>query len=128
MLILTACRAPDGAMQQALRLRTELLQAGGCRYAADVSVHYDDVRFDFSLDCVCRSDGAAQMTVRAPQTLAGIAAELEADSARVEFEDTAVAFGLMADGNLVLSGADAGKHDHYRFYAGRSGSFGMRRL
>lgn len=101
MLILTACRAPDGAMQQALRLRTELLQAGGCRYAADVSVHYDDVRFDFSLDCVCRSDGAAQMTVRAPQTLAGIAAELEADSARVEFEDTAVAFGLMADGNLA---------------------------
>ena len=61
-------------MQQALQLRTELLQAGGCRYAADVSVSYDDVRFDFSLDCVCGADGAARMTIRAPQTLAGIAA------------------------------------------------------
>ena len=88
-------------MQQALQLRTELLQAGGCRYAADVSVNYDDVRFDFSLDCVCGADGAARMTIRAPQTLAGIAAELSASSARVEFEDTAVAFGLMADGNLA---------------------------
>lgn len=88
-------------MQQALQLRTELLQAGGCRYAADVSVNYDDVRFDFTLDCVCGADGAARMTIRAPQTLAGIAAELEASSARVEFEDTAVAFGLMADGNLA---------------------------
>lgn len=88
-------------MQQALQLRTELLQAGGCRYAADVSVNYDDVRFDFSLDCVCGADGAARMTIRAPQTLAGIAAELSAGSARVEFEDTAVAFGLMADGNLA---------------------------
>lgn len=88
-------------MQQALQLRTELLQAGGCRYAADVSVNYDDVRFDFSLDCVCGADGAARMTIRAPRTLAGIAAELSAGSARVEFEDTAVAFGLMADGNLA---------------------------
>ena len=88
-------------MQQALQLRTELLQAGGCRYAADVSVNYDDVRFDFTLDCVCGADGAARMTIRAPQTLAGIAAELSASSARVEFEDTAVAFGLMADGNLA---------------------------
>lgn len=99
--MLTGCRASGGAMQQALQLRTELLQAGGCRYAADVSVNYDDVRFDFSLDCVCGADGAARMTIRAPQTLAGIAAELEGSSARVKFEDTAVAFGLMADGNLA---------------------------
>ena len=99
--MLTGCRASGGAMQQALQLRTELLQAGGCRYAADVSVSYDDVRFDFTLDCVCGADGAARMTIRAPQTLAGIAAELEGSSARVKFEDTAVAFGLMADGNLA---------------------------
>lgn len=88
-------------MQQALDLRTALLTAGGCSFTAQLCASYDDVRYDFTLDCVCKTDGSAQLTVTAPQTLAGIAASIAGAQGTLEFADTAVAFGLMAGGNLA---------------------------
>ena len=101
ILTFSGCRAADDSMQQALRMRTALLTAGSCTFQADISASYDDVRYDFSLDCTCDTDGAATMTVTAPQTLAGIAASIQGTQADVTYDDTSIAFGLLAGGHLA---------------------------
>lgn len=91
----------DAAMQQALDLRTALGAAGGCAFTAEVTADYGEKIYAYTMDCVCEAGAGARFTLRAPQTLAGISAEISADGARVSYEDTEVGFSTLAGGRLA---------------------------
>ena len=99
---LCACGGkPDAAMQQALALRTALGAAGGCTFTAEVTADYGEKIYAYTMECVCETDAGARFTLRAPQTLAGISAEISADGTHVSYEDTEVGFSALAGGRLA---------------------------
>jgi hypothetical protein len=101
LLLLTGCQRGNAALQSALDLRASLNSAGGCSYRAEITAQYPDADRKFSGSCRFKTDGGAEMTLTEPATIAGITASVTKDGANVSFEDTAVAFGSLAEGNLA---------------------------
>ena len=101
LISLCACRKQDSAMQKALDFRSALLAAGGCSFAAEVTADYGGTVEKFSGTCRCRTDGSADMTLTAPESIAGVTASVSKDGAKLSFGDTSVAFGTLANGNLA---------------------------
>lgn len=128
LLLLCGCAGGQAsAMQRALDLRTAIQAAGGCAFTAEVTADYGTQVFCFTMDCTYDTAAGAGFTLREPQTLAGIHAEVSADGARVSYEDTTVGFAPMAGGRLAPmalpyllgSGWDAG----YICAAGQEGEW-----
>ena len=87
-------------MQKALELRTSLLSQGAS-FTAVIAAHLPDGTAEFTVDCTCAPDGSVTMEITEPQTIAGITASVDAEGENAEFPDTAVDFGLLADGNVA---------------------------
>lgn len=102
-LLLSACAgSQDGEVQRALDFRTSLLASEQCTYTADVTAEVGQRVYDFTLDCSYHpQDDHAELTVVAPDTIAGIAAAVEGETAQVSFEDTSLEFGTMAGGRIA---------------------------
>lgn len=102
LCLLTACGSKEtDALQAPMKFRTQLLDAGGCTFSAAVTADYGDSVQQFTLLCDCRTDGTASMEITAPETVAGIRADIEKSGGKLTFEDTAVGFGTLADGNVA---------------------------
>ena len=103
LALLTGCAGTELAKpsQQALDLRTALMEAGGCRFTAEITADYGDRVYAFTLACGYTVDGEAALTVTEPETIAGITATVSADGATVEFDGAALDFGQMANGYVA---------------------------
>lgn len=88
-------------MQEALTFRAALLQAGGCRFSAEVSASYDDAVYAFSAVCSSDEQGAVEMELTGPEPLAGLRATVDADRKLAKFDDIAVDFGLLAEERIA---------------------------
>ena len=100
MLCLSGCGKSDKLKQQPLELRTALLEKGGCSFQADITVDFPDRAYDFSVTCDYHSGEYAKITVLSPDEIAGIAAKVSGSGASVEFDDVALDFGQLANGNV----------------------------
>lgn len=87
-------------MQNAMALRTALLERG-CSFTAEISAHLDDGTAEFTLDCTCAPDGTASLCVTDPDSVAGITATVQPGARTASFNDVALDFGLLADGQLA---------------------------
>lgn len=103
LLLLTGCHASEEtAVQEALTFRTALLSAKSCGYTAEVTADLGERIYEFTMDCTYRpSDGAAELTVTEPETIAGISAAVDAESAAVSFDDLALDLGEPAGGRAA---------------------------
>lgn len=100
--LLTSCKKNDGELQRALDFRTALLGAQSCTFSAEVTADFGDKVYDFALDCVYRpQENSAELTVTAPETIAGIQATVDGESAQVRFEDVSLQLGTLADGHVA---------------------------
>lgn len=102
-ILLTACAAskPDDHMQQALDLRTDLMEAGGCAFTAQVTADYGQRVYTFTLDCQYAPEEGASLSVTAPEAIAGIAATVSKDGAKVTFDGADLDFGQLANGYIA---------------------------
>ena len=87
-------------MGAAMELRTRLLERG-CRFTAEIEAHLDDGTAAFTLECVCAPDGAVTLEVTEPESVAGITATVEPGARTARFDDIALDFGLLAEGQLA---------------------------
>ncbi len=87
-------------MGAAMELRTKLLERG-CRFTAEIEAHLDDGTAEFVLSCTCDPDGSVTVEVTQPETIAGITATVEHGAREARFDDVALDFGLLADGQLA---------------------------
>lgn len=99
-LCLTGCTRENKLAQQALDLRTALLDKGGCSFRADITVDFPDRAYDFSVSCQYLSGEYAKVTVLQPESISGITAKVTGSGAEVVFEDVALEFGMLAKGNV----------------------------
>lgn len=97
LLLLTSCGAEKNPVEDALSFRNAMLEHSGCTFAADIVTEVEDRGYTFSLDAVYEVGGRTELTVTAPETLAGIRAEMTAGDAVLEFEDIALDFGKLDD-------------------------------
>lgn len=89
-------------MQRALDFRAALLASESCSYSADVTADFGARVYQFSLSCTYHSqENNAALTVTAPETIAGIQAEIDGETAAVTFEDVALELGTMAGGHVA---------------------------
>ena len=98
--MLCGCSGENRAMKTAMELRTKLLERG-CRFAAEIEAHLDDGTAQFSVDCACAPDGSVTLEVTAPESISGITATVEPGAENARFDDVALDFGLLADGQLA---------------------------
>lgn len=87
-------------MQKALELRTQLLEQG-CSFTAEIAAHLSDGTAEFTVACSCAPDGSVCLSVTEPASIAGITATVDADGEHAQFEDVALDFGLLADGQVA---------------------------
>ena len=98
-LLLAGCTGKDEELERAMGLRAAMI-AKAVSFDAKITADYGDVSYTFSLNCVSDTKGNLTFKVTEPETLAGITGEISATGGKLTFQDTALAFELMADGQL----------------------------
>lgn len=100
LLLLSGCAGVDAEMERAMALRAEI-QSKACEFEAVITTDYSDKTCTFTMDCQAKMDGTVEFTVTAPESIAGISGTLGAQGGKLTFEDEALAFELLADGQVT---------------------------
>ena len=87
-------------MEAALELRTSCLSAEKVAFTADIRADYITEYEEFSLACQADREGNVAFRVLAPEEIADIAGTVRGTEGTVEFDDTVLAFPLLAEGRL----------------------------
>lgn len=99
-VLLPGCSAGEDAMGQALTLRSRLVSANGYGFDANITADFGDKLYRFSMNCQTDPGGNLSFTVTEPETIEGITGTIDAQGGKLTFDDTALAFELLADGRL----------------------------
>jgi len=87
-------------MQQALNFRTDLTEAGGCAFTAEVEADYGERVYRFTL--ACSYDGTdGKLTVIAPQEIADISAAVDGKTSEISFDGIMLEYGKLANGYVA---------------------------
>lgn len=99
-VLLTGCGGVDTEMDRAMALREQLLSAQGCSFQTVVTADYGEQVYTFSMDCTADQFGNICFTVTQPESIGGITGELSGDGGKLTFDGTAVAFDMLAEGQI----------------------------
>ena len=99
-MALSGCSSEDRALSDAMKFRDKLLSVEGCAFQARITADYGDSLYTFGSSCQADSSGTVRFEITEPESLAGIAGTISEEGGTVPFEDTALYFDLMADGQL----------------------------
>lgn len=99
-IVLAGCAGADQELGRAMALRERLLTAKSCGFTAEITADYGDVLYSFAMDCAADQKGNISFTVTAPETIAGITGTLGKDGGRLTFDSTALAFDMLAEGQV----------------------------
>ena len=83
-----------------MAFRSRLLSAQGCQFSVNIIADYGEELHKFSADCRADSSGSITFRVTQPETLSGITGTLSDTGGMLTFENTALAFPLLADEQL----------------------------
>lgn len=101
IVTLPGCSGASKEIQRAMDLRALLLRAASVTFDADVTADYGDKLYTFSLSCVSDERGDVGFTVTAPETISGITGHISRESGKLTFDDTALQFDTLADGQVT---------------------------
>ena len=105
LIFLMGCSGPDPAMEAAMDLRSRCLSEITVTFSAEVRADYITRIEEFELECASEPDGTLSFRVLEPEDIADIQGTVRGSEGTVEFNETVLAFPLMADGRLSpLSG------------------------
>ena len=99
LVFLTGCAGPDPAMEAAIDLRTRCL-SGPVSFETEVRADYITSIECFTLDCAFDVAGEMSFSVTEPEEIAGIRGTVRGTEGTFEFDETALAFPLLAEGRL----------------------------
>ena len=96
---ISGCTVQGSELDRAMALRTKLL-ARQVSFAARITADYGDALHSFSLTCQADAQGNVTFTVTEPESIRDITGTLSAGTGKLTFDDKAIAFDLLADGQL----------------------------
>ena len=101
VVALAGCAGGNEELARAMILRAKLLAASGCSFEAVITADYGDKIHCFAVSCTSDGQGNVNFTVAEPETIAGITGTISGDGGKLTFDDTALAFELLADGQVT---------------------------
>lgn len=100
VFLLTGCSG-NGSIDGALVLREQLLKSNGCSFDALITADYGQKVYNFAMHCQTNNHGDLTFTVTEPGTIRGITGKISNEGGKLTFDDQALAFEMIADGQIV---------------------------
>lgn len=101
IFVLVGCGKADSSVGKAVSVRNKLLESNGCHFSATVTADYGKEIYQFSMDCESDKDGNVTFAVTTPETIQGITGKITNDGGAITFDDTVLAFQMLADGQIT---------------------------
>ena len=101
VILLAGCGEMNEELDRAMALRARLLASSGCSFDAVITADYGDKIHEFAVSCTSDGEGNVIFAVKEPDTIAGITGKLSGEGGKLTFDDTALAFPLLADGQVT---------------------------
>lgn len=101
MLLLAGCAMENEELDRAMVLRAKLLSSGGCSFNAVITADYGEKIHTFGTACQSDQQGNLSFTVTVPETITGITGTISGEGGKLTFDDKALAFELLADGQVT---------------------------
>ena len=98
--LLCGCGVQHKELERAMALRAKVLTAAGCSFDTEITANYADRVYTFLMHCVCDGKGKLDFTVLEPESISGITGSVSDDGGKLTFDDQALAFELLADGQV----------------------------
>lgn len=99
LTLLSGCAGKQDTLDRAMALRTRLL-GSGASFDASVTADYGDQTYTFGMSCTLDAMGNLEFTVTQPETISGVSGTISASGGKLTFSGQALAFSLLADGQL----------------------------
>ncbi len=99
-LVFTGCSGTQENIDRAIGLRSQLLNHG-CSFTAQITADYGDKVHTFTMDCQGDAQGNLSFTVTQPESIAGITGTVGTEGGKLTFDDAALHFELLADGQVT---------------------------
>lgn len=100
LLTLSGCFGENRELQRGMELRAKLLSSS-CSFEAVITADYGDDVYLFTVGCQADSQGNLSFTVKQPDTISGITGSISATGGKLTFDETVLAFPLLAEGQLT---------------------------
>lgn len=100
LLILAGCSGGETGLDRAMSVRQKL-QQNTCSFEAEVIADYGDKLYTFGMLCVADPSGNLNFTVTSPETIQGITGIIDSAGGKLTFDDTVLAFELLADEQIT---------------------------
>jgi len=97
--MLSGCTDADDGLQRCMKLRERLL-TGGCSFETVVTADYGEAVYTFALNCDAEGEGAVSFCVASPEEITGISGTIDGGKGKFVFDDTVLAFPLLAEGEV----------------------------
>lgn len=101
VMLLSGCSLGQSEIDRAMGIRQKLLGSNGCSFDAVITADYGDEVHTFSMNCQTDGNGGVSFTVTAPETISGITGSIDHEGGKLAFDDTVLAFELLADGQVT---------------------------
>lgn len=88
-------------MDEALALRSAIVQAECCSFSAVITADYGDMVYGFSMKCIADNNGNVSFEVMKPETIAGITGQLTSDGGTVTFDEIELAIPMLTDDQIT---------------------------
>ncbi len=87
-------------MNRAMAVRSKML-ASTIAFDAEITADYGDEVYQFTMTCEADSSGKLTFTMTSPETVSGISGEISSAGGAMYFEDEAVSFPVLAQGQIT---------------------------
>ena len=101
LVLLTGCTGKRDELDRAMKLRASMLGCLGCTFDVTITADYGDELHTFAMTCETGGRGDVQFTVTKPETIAGITGSISSGEGKLTFDDVALQFPLLADGQVT---------------------------
>ncbi len=88
-------------MEQALKFRRSLLQASAGTFDAVITADFESTLQSFKMNCQWDSTDQMKFTVLEPNSISGITGTISQDNGKIAFDDKALFFETIADGQIT---------------------------
>ena len=99
VFLLCGCGRKDDALDKALAMR-QRLQGAACTFECTVTADYGEKIHVFSMRCAAELSGDMTFEVVSPESISGITGVVSHNKGKLTFDDKALAFELLADGQF----------------------------
>lgn len=99
-LVFTGCTDNTDGMDDFISLRNQVLKSK-CSFETSVITDYGDAETKYSMVCNADNLGDMSLIVSYPQSISGISCSITGGKGQLTFDDQAVAFEMIADGQIT---------------------------